>query len=521
MKFQPTQVTELVKSLSAPTQRETRVLWLRAVAARVLALRPDLAKGLLRILEVHPLDKDLLKGCSIGEIGVCYEALLAQLNSQARRSSGQYFTPDDTAKFMAEQSTQFPPGTWMDPCCGVGNLAWHLAAVQPDPAEFVRDKLILIDRDGVALKTAVALIATDFLAPRDLDGLSRLQGRTVKRNFLSPQPIPKHDYVIVNPPFARAPVKSMLATGSTRETFAYFMERIAETSSGFVAVTPASYLSAPKFQTLRTILDHSMSGGRVFTFDNVPDTLFRGYKFGSTNTSTTNFVRAAVTVCDPSLKEWETTPILRWKSVSRERMLRKAPELLGYRHIGPTGEWVKAGPHHEQLWIELQRSSQTIADITVPEETQHRLTVALTPRYFISASFRDLQRGSKANLSFADEIDLNRAALILNSSIPYFWWRVLDGGVTLPRRVLASIPVPRSARGGLELISELRDTEEASVVTKLNAGSINENVKRPKALVRRLDEYLLGEFSKDLDLFYSEDMFEEPGQCRIEKGKPK
>ncbi|NMX12561.1 SAM-dependent DNA methyltransferase, partial [Mobiluncus mulieris] len=63
-------------------------------------------------------DTNPLEGLSIGEIAVCYEALLATLDSRRRRSAGQFFTPDDAAAFMAVQSRDFPVGTWLDPCCG-------------------------------------------------------------------------------------------------------------------------------------------------------------------------------------------------------------------------------------------------------------------------------------------------------------------------------------------------------------------------------------------------------------------
>ncbi|MBC3179870.1 N-6 DNA methylase [Corynebacterium lujinxingii] len=57
----------------------------------------------------------MLADLSIGEISVCYEALLASLDPASRRSSGQYFTPDDAAEFMASRAKDFGEGVWMDP----------------------------------------------------------------------------------------------------------------------------------------------------------------------------------------------------------------------------------------------------------------------------------------------------------------------------------------------------------------------------------------------------------------------
>lgn len=508
--FSASAVTRVVRDLHANTKSASRVNWLRAVATATTAMRPDLADDLIEILGAEPFEdgSNPLEGLTVGEIGVCYEALLALMDSQGRRTSGQYFTPDDAARFMAERSTEFPEGVWLDPCCGVGNLAWHLAAVQPDSAGFVRDRLALIDLDQTALVTAVAMLGADYLAHGDCDGLTALHGRAQRRDFLAQRALPRHDYVIVNPPYARAPEKPWMRTGRVRELFSYFLERIATESRGFIAVTPASYLSAPKFSPLRDVLNEEISGGDVFVFDNVPDTLFRGYKFGSSNTSSTNFVRAAITVCAPERNAWAVTPIIRWKSVNRARMFAMAPELLTARKSGPAGEWVKLPSALAGLWDRLGDAPARLNDLVVPEVTEFSLTIGMTPRYYISAAYRDLKRGSKAVLHFKTAEDRDRAALVLNSSVPYLWWRALDGGVTLPRRVLFSTPIPTCGHIDEELsalVMELKETEDSSITTKLNAGIINENVKRPFGLVGRINQALLGDVP-DLRILYSEDM---------------
>lgn len=508
--FSATAVTRTVRNLLAPTKTATRKNWLRAVATVTGSTHPSLAEAISTMLGADPFDNghNPLAGLTIGEVGVCYEALMAMTDSNGRRAEGQYFTPDDAARFMAEQSSAFPEGTWMDPCCGVGNLSWHLAAVQRDPEKFVRDRLVLVDIDETALLTAVALIGTDYLMDGDIEGLLALRARSQRRNFLAKTKLPDHDFVIVNPPYARTTIQPGLKTAATRELFAYFLERVATTSAGFIAVTPASYLSAPKFQVLRDVIDDRNDGGRVFVFDNVPDTLFRGYKFGSSNTSNTNFVRAAITVCSPTDTGWQITPIIRWRSASRSRIFALAGELLSDRQIGPAGEWVKLPAGLTEVWRRLSAAPTVLRDLLVSHETPHSLTVGLTPRYYISASYRDLERGSKATLYFASEHDRDRAAVVLNSSVPYLWWRGLDGGVTLPRRVLLGTPIPEFAADETtvaDLTKTLRETEESSITTKLNAGLVNENVKRATDLVARLNDAVLGEMP-DLHDLYTEDM---------------
>jgi hypothetical protein len=447
-----------------------------------------------------------LKDLTIGEIGVCYEALLSVLDRDDRRSTGQFFTPDDAAHFMAKQSASFGDGVWLDPCCRVGSLAWHLAGLQSDPGRFVREQLVLIDRDETALRSAVAFIAADYVAVGDEDGVRALAAKAVQRDFLSRTALPEHDFAILNPPYARAEAKPSYETGNCRDLFAYFMERIAKTSRGFIAVTPASYLAAPKFQSLRNVLDRESNGGEVYVFDNVPDTLFRGYKFGSNNTSKTNFVRAAVTVCEPSTDDWRITPIIRWQAAARERMFAECSVLLGPRRVGPHGEWAKLGPNLERVWDALLSEAESIGNLVTSEETQYTLDVGLTPRYYISATYRSLDRGSKATLNFRTAEDRDRAAIVLNSSVPYLWWRALDGGVTLPRRVLMSTPVPATVQPDKTLLERLRASEDENLVVKLNAGRENQNVKHPEDLVEALNDVVMPG-GHDLRLLYANSMF--------------
>lgn len=489
---------------------EPKVAWLRAVAAKVTRDRPDLGEALVRALGAKPAEANLLQDLSVGELSVCYEALLAHTDRQARKNSGQYFTPDDAASFMAEQTASFPPGKWVDPACGVGNLSWHLAALQKDPSSFIRNRLVLIDKDEAALRTAVALIGAKY-AGSETD-LAGLESKATCEDFLaqpagvSAQGSP-WDYAIVNPPYAKDAPRKGYATGQTRDLFAYFLEKVMKTTKGFVAVTPASYLSARRYQVLRDLLAEQCRGGDVFVFDNVPDTLFRGYKFGSTNTSQTNFVRAAVTVCAPGQSHWRITPILRWQKKNRDGMFDGAPRLLSGLRKAPDGQWAKIHPNLVGIWETLKQEPVRLCDLMADSPTDHRLEVALTPRYYISASFRPLQRASKATLYFKTETDMLRVAAVLNSSIPYLWWRSLDGGVALTRRVLLTTPIPPASEKALEVARLLREKEEDHVVVKLNAGRRNENVKRPSKLVKSLDRLLLAEPDVDLACLYTNNMF--------------
>ena len=499
-------VTAAIRALNATNESAMQANWLGAVARLVSDMRPDLAEQLIEHLGVEPSSSSPLGQLSMGEIGVVYEALVALSDHRSRRAKGQYFTPDDVAKFMATQAARFPDGDWLDPCCGVGNLSFHLAAAMSNPAQFISRKLTLIDMDAVALKTAVALLVANFAAPGDCDVLPALVSRSQVRDFLSLAPLPEYSFVIVNPPYARTPRDARFKSADAGELYAYFLERITRTSRGFVAITPASHLGGAKYASLREILG-GRRGGEVFVFDNVPDTCFRGYKYGSTNTSKTNFVRAAVTVTAPTDKAWMVTPILRWAARSRDRMWSNARMLLVPLRLGPGGEWAKIMPETEEVWDLLASSTVRLKDLVTRERTAYELHIASTPRYYISATKRDLDRGSKHVLFFRTRDDMERAYVLLNSSLPYWWWRCLDGGITLPLRTLLSTPVPPALAAPETIIRLLEESEETGMVTKLNAGRQNENVRRPRELVDAIDAFLLCDVSFDFTRVYSSDMF--------------
>jgi len=499
-------VTVAIRSLNATSKSRMQQNWLGAVARLVVDQRPDLSVQLLEHLGVEPAATSPLVGLSMGEIGVVYEALVALSDHRSRREKGQYFTPDDVAKFMASQSSRFPQGMWLDPCCGVGNLSFHLAAAMEDADKFIAERLTLVDLDAIALTTAIALLIATYAAHEDVAALPALVARSQVRNFLDPYELPKHDYTIVNPPYARTARIERFATAESGELYAYFLERVASESKGFIAITPAAHLGGQKYASLRGVLER-LNGGDVLVFDNVPDTCFRGYKYGSTNTSKTNFVRAAITVSAPEDRGWSVTPILRWAARSRTRMWAGARDLLVPIRKGPGGEWAKVMPGTEKVWDRLARSEVRLKDLVTRNRTVYQLNVASTPRYYISASRRELDRGSKHVLYFNSKADMEKAYLLLNSSLPYWWWRCLDGGITLPLRVLLSTPLPAGLRATRALVKELEDSEESNIVTKLNAGRQNENVRRPRELVDRVDKMLLGRTKYDFGPVYAADMF--------------
>jgi hypothetical protein len=129
----------------------------------------------------------------------------------------------------------------------------------------------------------------------------------------------------------------------------------------------------------------------------------------------------------------------------------------------------------------------TIRDLVASGPTAFPLDVPVTPRYFLSAVKRVLDRGHVHRLYFRDAEARDRAAVVLNSSLAYWWWRAYEGGITVSRTILLSVPVPITTADPA-LVAALDVSEIDNVVVKRNAGRPNENVKHPWRLLRMLNE---------------------------------
>jgi hypothetical protein len=458
-----------------------KAAWL-AVLYKHLKSRPDLAYIREQFGVVPPIEKDWLEGLSIGEIGALYEYCLAVDNHEDRKANGQYFTPDDVAQFMADQTRSFPPGKWLDPCCGVGNLSWHLVAAQEDPEGFLMTRLVLADHDELALVTARILLTMAFQDknPRLYDDIAP---NFKARDFLVENP-PFHDFVLVNPPY--------FSTGDS-DLYAMFMEKVAVTSRGFVSITPQSFTNAKKFRKLRWLM-MGYDNLTIYCFDNVPGNIFKGFKWGSQNSNKANSVRAAITVAKPGPGRQRITSLMRWKSSERERLFAEVEDFLS--GVPLTSEFFpKVNSAFEGLYNDLQ-GCKRLGDL-VDKNGEFSLFIPSTPRYFISATQKKLVRSSQHELKFASFSDLDTAYLLINSSLMYWWWRVRDGGMTLSREALLSLPIPEFEHDPL-LQWEVELSEDTNKVYKQNAGAPQENVKHPLDLVRRINELVVSDYSEQL-----------------------
>jgi hypothetical protein len=467
------------------------VVWQSLVAAHAIRVAGPATDTILADLPRRDptWDHDLLDGLQMDERSVLYEYSLAYVDHADRKASGQFFTPDDVARFLASRAAQFPPGTWIDPCCGVGNLSYWLAAAQPDPRRFVADHLVLVDRDPRAVLIARALLATEFAL--DAAGYAALSARARVADALTDD-VPPFDYALMNPPYVVVPRDDRFTAAESRDLYAYFLERMLTLGRrGIVAITPQSFTSGRKFAGLRRLLVRRLQTMDVYCFDNVPDNVFRGVKFGSQNSNRVNSTRAAVLVglmgAADRPRRHRITPLLRWRAHERADLFAAADDFLADLQPDEDRAFPKVGAALVALHRAMLECDTTVRDLATPTPTPYRLDVPVTPRYFLSAVKRDLDRGHVHRLYFPTPAARDRAAVVLNSSLAYWWWRAYEGGITVSRSILLSVPVPIGAADAT-LVAALEASEAENVVVKRNAGRPNENVKHPWRLLRLLNQ---------------------------------
>ena len=455
--------------------------------------------------DTHIILEDILFGLSIGEISVLYEYSLAYNNRKKRKDEGQYFTPDDVARFMANHARTFPnTAVWIDPCSGVGNLSYWLIREQADPEQFLLTQLYLVDRDPIALLIARVLF-TLYFQRDDKHLFIKIADRFLERDFLKTHDLPICDVAILNPPYVSGVLDENFATANARNTYAYFLEKVATLcSKGYIAITPQTFTNGQRFSPLREMLINCHSALDVYCFDNVPDNIFSGFKFGSDNTNKANSTRAAILVArNAQEKCHRITPLLRWRSHERAAMFAAAPSFLTATPF-TNALFPKITKELAPLYAMATSFQKTLGSIVASGKTPYALYVPSTPRYFISANKAQVARTSSKTLYFNSSGDRDYAYIVLNSSYMYWWWRVCDGGMTITEKTLLELPIPDDgAMLNRRLVANLEQSEKTSKVVKLNAGKVIENIKHSPELVHSLTMSLFPQYANHLRATHS------------------
>lgn len=427
--------------------------------------------------------------------GSLYEAGLAEQDKNNKKKSGQYYTPSDVSKLMSTWLYDLIGLNICDVGCGTGNLILsYLSILNPDDVKRLleEERIYLYDFDKTAITIAQYSIALTY----GINYLSKIN--VIYGDFLSDKiQLPQNSKVISNPPYAKFDsvsdswINSSIQS-NTKEFYAAFMEKIIDSRNPAVIITPYSFLGGSKFRDLRNLI--SKFDGFIITFDNVPGNIFNGRKHGIFNTNTANSVRAAITVVQNTshIKGFRTTPLIRFKNEERDKILDSdvLNKLLSKKHQTTNSKSKMFERCHTELEDCLENwksKSTTIAkDFISKSQSEYTLYMPNTCRYFTTASKKKLNRGGFLSLSVDDVDKFNFLYCLINSSFAYWWWRVYDGGITYPVSLFNSLPIfydlltDEDKNFFSQTTNEIIENENKYTVTKMNAGSIQENIKFPR-----------------------------------------
>lgn len=370
-----------------------------------------------------------------------------------KKKNGVFYTPEDISFFMAQKTKKFDDGCgiWLDPCCGLGALSISLASIQDDPIDFIKNRLIINEKDNKQLEITISNFQEKFgVVPKSYN-----------EDFLTFDF--DVDYIIMNPPYFKY---------LESDIYAYFLEKACKITKGFVSINPISFTNGLNFKKVRSnILKYKSI--LLYHFDNIPGHIFNDA-----------IVRVSIIVTNNKFVENKTTGIIRWKSEDRLKMLNTIDENLS-EGIFTDKIFYKTAPQTKQYI----KDSETLKDYT-SQHSEYPIYVTNSPRYFITASSQILDRKGQIKIYMKDLESYNKALIMLNSSYLYWWWRTVDSSLSLTKKTLLSLPWI-DFKYNNDIVQEILNSELDNKVYKKNAGKLQENIKHPKSLIQKLNSIFL------------------------------
>lgn len=449
---------------------------------------------------------------SVGKLAELYEIGLALQDKQAKKNSGQYYTPDDVATVMSKWLYNQKGTNVCDVACGTGKLILTYLDLlgKPKAIDLIRNgRVYLYDLDKVALNICKTIILLKY--GKNLEPFIHI----VQGDFLANKiTLPTDCKVISNPPYAsinsipRQWDKSEVVL-STKELYSIFMEKIIKQSTSSVIITPYSFVGASKYYPLRKFLNDY--NGFIVSFDNVPGNIFCGRKHGIFNTNTSNSVRASITVVENKngYKGFRTTPLIRFKNEERKKLLKTnvLESFVNNEYQIVTKDnpmYYKCAKQLDPIWRAWKSESKKCLGDYVCEHGQNVLSMPKTCRYYTTASSGLMNRNGQIVLNIKNKDVANYIYCMINSSFAYWYWRLFDGGISYPKNLLFSMPVfydKLSKRDILflnNMATKMINCSSKYVVSKKNVG-IQENIKYPREYRDKLNKRFLSILGLNID----------------------
>lgn len=147
--------------------------------------------------------------------------------------------------------------------------------------------------------------------------------------------------------------------------------------------------------------------------------------------------------------------------------------------------YCKCAKELKDVWTCWQDASDKCLGDYISSQGQNIISMPNTCRYFTTASNCLMNRNGQIVLNIENKDVFNYVYCLINSSFSYWFWRLFDGGITYPRRLLFKLPMfysklteeDRLFFG--EITNEMIEHSKKYTVTKNNVG-VQENIKYPR-----------------------------------------
>lgn len=258
------------------------------------------------------------------------------------------------------------------------------------------------------------------------------------------------------------------------DIYAYFIDKASKITKGFISINPISFTNGTKFKETRENILNMFSSITLYHFDSIP-----GHIFPDAD------VRVSIIIAHNMTNINKTTGQIRWKSKKRKEMLYNLDDNLDDA-IFTNNIFYKTTPSTSHLIHDNTLSNYIV------NKSDYPIYITNTPRYFITASSKKLDRTGQIEIFMKDDDTYNKALIMLNSSYLYWWWRTSDSSMSLTKKTLLSLPWVDFSYTK-DIIDKIKLSEENNKVYKKNAGKLQENIKHTKELVMLLNSLFVSD----------------------------
>lgn len=156
----------------------------------------------------------------------------------------------------------------------------------------------------------------------------------------------------------------------------------------------------------------------------------------------------------------------------------------------------------EYLNYIVNTSQEHISGLISVVSTEYKIRVNNSARYFVVGTQKELNRTGYFDIYAKDKQSFYKLYLLINSSYVYWFFRMYDGGILLPKSTLLKMPIPdfELSQKQKYRIEEIINSEDKYLVYKINAGKTQESVKFPVEIRNELNE-MLG-LPKEIELIH-------------------